>query len=58
MLLIPAGDVPKLVGGEEKKKTTGLKDSLDFGSSLLCEQPMRSEGGSREAVSRIVTVLV
>ena len=55
--MIPAGDVPKLVGGEEKKKTTGPKDSLDFDSLLLCEQPMRSEGGSREAVSRIVTDL-
>ena len=57
LLLIRAGDVPKLVGREEKRKTTGLKDFLDFDSSLLCEQPMRSEGGSREAESRIVTDL-
>ena len=49
LLLIRAGDVPKLVGGEEKKKTTEPEDFLDFNSPLLCEQPMRSEGGSREA---------
>ena len=41
--------VLNLLAEEEKKMFTEPDDSLNFDVLLLCKQPMRSEGVSREA---------
>jgi hypothetical protein len=44
--------VLNMLAEKEKKKTTDLNPHRDIVTSLLCKQPMRSEGGSRFSGTR------